>query len=118
MEHFEYAYLLTRAHFVKRLEDEARGRGEVFHASDTFEPLASGLEGQARIVVVAKDDGPLLVLRLRHHRDAGTPSAVVEESARRFFERAYTRLPPLQRDDGTVEHVFFSTNVPDSPVRT
>ena len=113
MKHYEFLYILHRAHLLRKFIEGAEKMGEEFHVSDHFSPLESGLGAQSQIRRINLDDAePSLILRLRYPAgSAGGPKQALE-AAHVFFAGKYTALPMAVEGDGWVEHVFFSPDVP------
>jgi hypothetical protein len=112
MEHFEFLYVLHRAHLLRAYIEEAEKVGEDFHVSEHFCPLASGLEAQAQIRKInLTDTEPVLILRLRFRPDRIGGREEALKVAHVFFSGKYTEAPTPIEEGGWVEHVFFSPDV-------
>lgn len=85
MKHPEVLFLLHRAHVLQRQHLKAEAEGEVFHPTDAYIPLESGVEAACDIRRVNKtDEGEHTILRLRH--PATIACDVARAEAAMFFE--------------------------------
>ena len=114
MEHYEFLFLLHRAHLLRKFIAQAEKENEEFHVSDSFVPLKSGLEAQAIIRKInLSDPEPVLILRVRYRilfRHDALP--LVQAAAKAFFDKNYTELPNYVEEGGWREHVYYSSDVP------
>lgn len=89
MKHPEVLFLLHRAHVLQRQHRKAEAEGEVFHPTDSYVPLESGVEAACDIRRLNKTDpGDHTILRLRHSPKITCEVAAAEAAI--FFEG----LPP------------------------
>lgn len=116
MEHFEYCYLVHRAHEVLRMHEKAKAEGEEFFASDSFTPLANGLRAHALIREINPGEAPRLILRLRHAKDGKSYEELINTTLRAFFEKGCQRVEGHFVVDEVIEYVAYSEHVPE-PVR-
>ncbi len=114
IDHHVYAYLVYRAHLLRKVQEEEQARGRDFVASPAFAPLGTtGLRAHAQIVTA--DGPPTFVVRIRKYLDSRAEPA---DLARLFFTGEYTRLPQPVMGAGYAEHVFFSEVIPPCVVPT
>ena len=114
MEHFEYCYLVQRAHELVRFHEQAAKEGEEFHPVDSFTPLKCRLLAMALIRPLEKGGESALILRLRHP-DGQDFSRVVAETQAKFFEEGYVLVPGSVLLDGLREVIAYSMKVPTPP---
>ena len=122
MEHYEFLYVLHRAHMLRKYIEDAEREGEVFHVSDHFSVLKNGLEAQAQIRKVNPSDAaPMMILRVRYRGGTLRGDEFARKTAHVFFAGTYTTLPTTIEGSGWIEHVYFSPDVlrpvtmPDEP---
>ena len=116
MEHFEYCYLVHRAHEVLKLHEKAKAEGEEFYAADSFTPLKNGLMAQVLIREINSGEPVKLILRLRHTNDQKDREAMINDTLRVFFEKGCHRVPGHFVVNDVIEYVAYSDHVPE-PVR-
>lgn len=103
MTHAEALYLLHRAHVAQRYHRKAEAEGTVFHAVNTYVPLASGFEAACDILRVNDTDaGDHTILRLRHRPNVPCDGAKGEAAA--FFDVAPEGF--TTEDPGGCLHVY------------
>jgi hypothetical protein len=113
MEHYEFLFLLHRAHLLRKYIAQAEKDGEEFHVSNSFSPLKSGLEAQAIIRKInLSDESPVLILRLRYRTKLKDGANLAAKAAHAFFEKDYTALPKPIDEGPWREHVYYSSDVP------
>lgn len=112
IEHFEYCYLVHRAHEVKRMAERAKAEGEEFHVSNAFSPLANYLMAHVVIRSISPGEPEVIILRLRHPDDGQDWLPKVRATQGKFFEPGYVEVPGVVREDGLVEHLAYSDKVP------
>lgn len=116
MEHFEFMYLMHRAMMMRKYIEKAESEGEMFHVSDSFVPLQSGIAAQVQIRKINPEDvAPSAILRIRHRPAKEGGPALALKAAKGFFSKSFTALPaPVEADDW-IEHVFYSSEIPAPP---
>lgn len=116
IEHFEYCYLVHRAHEIRRMAEGAKSEGEEFHVTNSFTPLANRLLAQAVIRSIEAGSPDVIILRLRHPDDGKDWSQAVQGTQGKFFEPGFVRVPGTVKEEGLVEHIAYSDKVP-APLR-
>lgn len=112
MQHYEFLFVLHKAHMLRRFIREAEDAGEEFHVSDHFDPLESGLEAQAQIRKInLEDKEPKLILRLRHRPKLPHGPSYAKRAADVFFSEKYERLPEPIKTSEWIEYVYFSDDI-------
>ena len=112
MEHFEFLYVLHRAHIIRKFTEAAENQGEEIHVSDHFVPLTSGLQAQAQIRKInPTDKDPVLILRLRYKEALEKGAEKALTAAHVFFNKNYKLVPKVIHENGWMEHVFFSDDI-------
>jgi hypothetical protein len=116
MEHFEFMYLMHRAMTLRKYIEKAEADGEMFHVSDSFVPLETGVAAQVQIRKIHPDDEePSAILRVRHRPGKEGGAWLALKAAKAFFSKGFRTLPAPVNCDGWVEHVFFSNEIPFPP---
>lgn len=112
MEHYEFLFVLHKAHSVRKYIKAAEDEGEEFHVSDHFAPLECGLQAQAQIRKINLSDAePKLILRLRHRPKHPGGPGLAKKTADVFFNKKYEALPtPIKTPEWT-EYVYFSDDI-------
>lgn len=113
MEHFEYCYLVFRAHEVRRLQESAKAEGEEFYPVNSFTPLQCRLLAQAVIRGINPGEPDVLILRLRHPETDTDWLPVVRAAQSKFFDSDYTVVSEVLSCDGIVEHLAYSSSIPE-----
>lgn len=112
MEHYEFLYVLHRAHMLRKFIEDAERDGEEFHVSDHFSALKNGLEAQAQIRKInPSDKDPMMILRVRYKPGMLRGVEFAKKTAHVFFAGKYTTLPSIIEGGAWTEHVFFSPDV-------
>lgn len=112
MEHYEFLYLLHRAHLLRRFIAKAEASGEEFHVADAFSPLESGVMAQAQIRKIhLTDDQPMMILRIRYRPSDSSGNEKARKAASVFFSEKCTAVPDPIDEDGWLERVFYSPDI-------